>query len=223
MPYLTDWSDFNGTGARNETGQTLEEFLRAYNPKKYDCPSNTVDVLVFSSSEPYRTWGQPLKLLMVRRKNHPNIGYWALPGGFVELRENLEDAAVRELQEETGVTGVPLMQLSTWGQWDRDPRWRVISTTYLALLEGNVPVKAGDDAADAAFMDVDVEEEEAEVRLTLTAVEKGIVLRARLRHRIERNGIVTAHRFEILSSEGIAGDHSCLIADALWRLREATR
>jgi 8-oxo-dGTP diphosphatase len=69
-----------------------------------------------------------LRLLMIRRRNHPNIGMWALPGGFVELRENLEDAAKRELMEETGVENAPMIQLKTYGDYDRDPRWRVITT-----------------------------------------------------------------------------------------------
>ena len=67
----------------------------------------------------------------------------------MELKEDLYEGAARELQEETGVTGLPLQQLRTWGAYDRDPRWRVITTSFLALAEGDLPVRAGDDAADA--------------------------------------------------------------------------
>ncbi len=177
--FLDDVSRFAGTGQKNEQGQTLEEFLEAYNPKKYDCPSNTVDIAVFRRQGLHETKSRDhfvqltgpevrntesrnvsngLQLLMIRRRNHPNIGFWALPGGFVDLKENLEDAAARELQEETGVTGVCLKQHGTWGDYDRDPRWRVITTLYFTILDEDVPVRAGDDAADAGWFDVYFEE-----------------------------------------------------------------
>lgn len=156
MAFLEKLDRFYGTGECNRAGESLEAFLEKYNPKKYDCPSNTVDMAVVRCREKYRQWGQPLKVLMIKRGNHPSIGYWAVPGGFVELREDMDQAAARELEEETGVKGLPLQQLRTWGSYDRDPRWRVITTSYLALVEGELPVKAGDDAADALWMDVEL-------------------------------------------------------------------
>lgn len=156
MAFLEKLDRFYGTGECNRAGESLEAFLEKYNPKKYDCPSNTVDMVVVRCREKYRQWGQPLKVLMIKRGNHPSIGYWAVPGGFVELREDMDQAAARELEEETGVKGLPLQQLRTWGSYDRDPRWRVITTSYLALVEGELPVKAGDDAADALWMDVEL-------------------------------------------------------------------
>ena len=93
-----------------------------------------------------------LKVLLVRRSNHPSIGFWALPGGFAEMRENLEDTARRELEEETGVKELPLEQFAVYGDYDRDPRTRVITTAYLSLVnEQDITVRAGDDAADAAW------------------------------------------------------------------------
>jgi len=134
MRFFEDIERFRGTEPVNEQGQTLEEFLDDYDARKYDCPSNTVDMLVFKSEGAYTTWGQPLKLLMIRRRNHPSIGDFALPGGFVEIREDLETAAKRELQEETGVTDLPLIQLGAFGAPDRDPRWRIITTAYMTLI-----------------------------------------------------------------------------------------
>lgn len=154
MAFLEDLKGFYGTGEKNRAGQSLEEFLDRYDPKKYDCPSCTTDIVAVQCDEPLRSWGQPLKLLLVKRGNHPSIGWYATPGGFVELKEDLYEGAARELQEETGVTGLPLQQLRTWGAYDRDPRWRVITTSFLALAEGDLPVRAGDDAADALWMDV---------------------------------------------------------------------
>lgn len=158
-----DLQGFYGTGERNEAGQSLEEFLEAYDPKRYDCPANTTDIVVVRSEGPLIRKEQPLQVLMVKRRNHPSIGWWATPGGFVELREDLDAGAARELEEETGVKGLPLVQLRTWGDFRRDPRWRVITTSYLGLVEGDVPVQAGDDAAEALWMDASLERECDEV------------------------------------------------------------
>ena len=102
MSYLKDNDRFMGTGEKDANGLTLKEFLDSYDPRKYDSPCNTVDMLVFRSPEPYRRKEQPLKLLLIKRKNHPSIGFWATPGGFADVYENLEDSAKRELMEETG-------------------------------------------------------------------------------------------------------------------------
>lgn len=239
MAYLEKIDKFRGNGSRNAKGETLEDFLAVYNPKKYDCPSNTVDMIILRSEEPWRKAEQPLKLLMIRRKNHPSIGFWALPGGFVELREDLATAAARELEEETGVTGAPLIQLRTWGEPDRDPRWRVITTAYLALVEGEWKAEAGDDAADAAWFDVSLKEESADgnaagtgglkdgeevsrlYRLELSHPGKALTLSALVRRTVRRRGILTDDKYELLENHDIAIDHAQMIVDALLVLRRA--
>lgn len=100
-----------------------------YDISKYDRPSVTVDVLLFTIDS-----GQ-LKLLLVKRNEEPFLGLWALPGGFVKMSESIEAAAYRELKEETGVGDLYLEQLYTFGDPARDPRTRVITVTYLALSE----------------------------------------------------------------------------------------
>lgn len=92
-------------------------------------PAVTVDCVVFGFDD------ADLKLLLVRRKAAPFRGRWALPGGFVQLEESLEDAARRELAEETGLARPYLEQLFTFGEPGRDPRERVISVAYYALLK----------------------------------------------------------------------------------------
>ena len=96
------------------------------------------------------------KLLLVNRKYEPFKGKWCLPGGFVNLDEELDDAAARELAEETGLAGVRLEQIHTFGNVDRDPRGRVITVTFMGIVtEGQNKLKAGDDAAKVRWFDIE--------------------------------------------------------------------
>jgi 8-oxo-dGTP diphosphatase len=107
----------------------------------YPHPAVTVDVVVFTLRD-----GQ-LKLLLIKRAGEPYRGKWALPGGFVQLDEGLDAAAARELEEETGVSKVYLEQLYTFGRVDRDPRERVITVAYYALIPSDkLELRAATDA-----------------------------------------------------------------------------
>lgn len=108
----------------------------------YPRPALTVDCVIFG----YDT-GQPLKVLLIQRSLPPFEGQWALPGGFVDMAENLEAAALRELEEETGMTDVFIEQLYTFGDPSRDPRGRVVSVAYYALVNlSEHPLRASSDA-----------------------------------------------------------------------------
>jgi ADP-ribose pyrophosphatase YjhB (NUDIX family) len=115
----------------------------------YPRPSVTVDLVIFTIAE------DDLKVLLIRRGQEPFKGRWALPGGFVEIDESLERAAARELKEEVGVTNVYLEQLYTFGEPKRDPRGRVISVSYFALVDAERQrIVASSDAAEAQWRSV---------------------------------------------------------------------
>lgn len=117
--------------------------------KDYPRPSVTVDLVIFTIA------ANDLQVLLIRRDLEPFKGQWALPGGFVGIDESLEDAAARELQEEAGVKQVYLEQLFTFGAPPRDPRGRVISVAYFALVDSEQQqVVAGSDAAAAEWHSV---------------------------------------------------------------------
>ena len=124
-------------------------------PKKTYCyeyphPAVTTDMVVFTVRD------SQLKLLLIKRKLAPFRGKWALPGGFVALDEDIHECAERELAEETGVKGVYLEQLCTYGHPKRDPRERVITIAYFALIPSEkLQLHAATDAADVAWFAMD--------------------------------------------------------------------
>ena len=135
--------------------QTEAEYLAAYEPGDFPRPSVTVDLVIFTVLD------RDLKVLLIRRKEHPFKGALALPGGFLRVSdgpdqgEDLEAAAHRELAEETGLPlgSVWLNQLGTFGAPGRDPRMRVITVAWFALVRPDLAplVEAGSDAADAGW------------------------------------------------------------------------
>lgn len=138
---------------KNEEGLTEKEFLAKYRPGDYERPSVTVDTLIFAVDTEMED--EEPELLLIRRRNHPCIRQWAIPGGFVNMDESLEEAAARELEEETGLSGICLEQLYTWGDVKRDPRTRIISVSFMAAVPKNELIpEAGDDASEAVWFKV---------------------------------------------------------------------
>ncbi len=137
------------TGDKHDGMQTAEARAHHYDANKYERPSVTVDVVILSLRQ------RDLQVLLVKRRSWPYEGTWAIPGGFVNIDESLEAAAKRELQEETGVQDVYLEQLYTFGDPGRDPRARVITVVYFALIDSErLQVRAADDAVDVGWFSV---------------------------------------------------------------------
>lgn len=213
----------------NAAGLTEEEFLANYVPGDYERPSNTVDMLLFTIDDKQaedirKDEEKEIKVLLIKRKNHPDIHKWALPGGFVDIKENIEDAAYRELAEETNVTGVYMEQLYTFGDVGRDKRTRVVSIAHMALVpKENIKPIAGDDAEDVAWFSVakvQVTENAYQIIISNTDLKLKYVYQVDITYK--KNGVVSVPIPHIHASEGnqgIAFDHIEMINAGIDRLR----
>lgn len=127
-----------------------ELFLKNYDASKYQNPAVAADTALFALD------GSVVRILLIKRGGYPYKGCWALPGGFVNIDEDIKDSAARELFEETGIKDVYSEQAFVWGSADRDPRARVITVSYIALADySKLCAKAGDDAAEAKWFSID--------------------------------------------------------------------
>ncbi|MDR0841297.1 MAG: NUDIX hydrolase [Christensenellaceae bacterium] len=207
---------------RNAQGQTLQQFLDAYDPLAYPHPSVTADTAVFTLLKAERELC--LSVLLVRRANHPDIGRYALPGGFINMEEELHQAAARELQEETGVTGLTLRQTAAFGAPNRDLRTRVITVGFYAIAPlDTLKPRGGDDAAEASLFSVDVEKESlcaaAETYRVLLVGRQLINCRAQLRY-----DTLGAYAAALPKAQcGLASDHDHVLFTALVALNAQPR
>lgn len=139
-----------------QASEAERKVLNAYDPSKFPVWLLTVDMVVLAVAKDDITV-EPLTLL-IKRKNHPFKGQWALPGGFINTDENPTEAAIRELQEETGLVVEFAAQVGAFGAVGRDPRGPSVSVAYMTVVaqeNGEGPeVKAADDAAEARWFKV---------------------------------------------------------------------
>jgi 8-oxo-dGTP diphosphatase len=139
----------------------------------YPRPSVTVDIVFF------RRLSSGVEVLLIKRNKEPFEGCWALPGGFVDENESLEAAALRELNEETGIAGMELEQVAAFGDPGRDPRGHTISIAFgTVATDPNVNPVAADDAADARWFSIE--------ELPALAFDHDKILSIALRHFRER-------------------------------------
>ena len=203
---------------RDKKGLTEAEFLAAYDPSKWERPSVTVDMFCYCREN--------RSLLMVKRGGHPFIGKWALPGGFLEPDETAEQAVRRELAEETGVNADAIIQLRAFSDPHRDPRTRIVTVAYIAVLDRLPDARAGDDAADAKWfaLERNVTERTDDGR---NVTERGMItLRGEETLEISFETVTQKGRLtydpvmKVKQSERIAGDHGTIIAYAAARLQQ---
>jgi len=197
-----------------------EEFLKDYDSSKFEKLSMTTDILLLSVSDEkqdnYRkTDNKKMSLLLVKRNNYPFKNKWCLPGGFLNpLRETLEECAKRVLLEETSLKNIYLEQLFTFDDLNRDPRMRVVSTSFIALIDKNkLGYKVNENAC---WFDIDINETDNVVDVTL---DNGIeTLTFKIKKELKHK---TTERFEysILENSNIAFDHSKVILSGIERLK----
>ena len=140
---------------RDANGLTEEEFLAKYDSSIYPKPSLTADVVIFRMHDDDRL----PEVLLIRRKGHPFMGHLALPGGFAEKGETIETSAARELEEETGVTGLRIKLVGVYSKPGRDPRGWTVSAAFTATVkDGEIRPVAGDDAKEVCWVQVQMKD-----------------------------------------------------------------
>lgn len=201
--------------------KTEEEFLRDYDPKAFEQLSMTADILLVSVSDQeqtnYRkTSKKMMSILLVKRDDFPYKGKWCLPGGFLNPKtETLEDCAKNVLKRETNLSNIYLEQLYTYDAIDRDPRTRVVSTAYIALVDKNKLTDMMN--PNACWFDIVLlEEKNNVVDITL---DNGVdTLYLSIKKEL-REKTTDRYRFVAMKNDDLAFDHALVILAGIERIR----
>lgn len=200
---------------------TEEEFLKNYDSSIYDKLSMTTDILILSvsskDSNNYRkTDKKMMSILLVKRDDYPYKDKWCLPGGFLNPKnETLEECTKRVLKRETNLEDIYLEQLYTFDRIDRDPRMRVISTAYVALIDKN---ELKQDVKNASWFDITLmEEKDGVVFLVLDNGEETISLQV---NKVLRNKITDRYDYISNNNNMIAFDHDVVIVSGIEKIKE---
>ena len=196
-----------------------EEFLRDYDPSQFDRLALTADVLIFSvSSEEtgnYRKLSEKkFSVLLVKRNTYPFKDKWCLPGGFLKVDETIDEAAKRILETETNLKNIYMEQLYTFGDVNRDPRMRIVSTAYIALVDKN---RLNDHLPkNASWFTMHILEDDHEIQVMFdNGIENfSIVVGKRLKS-------PTSDRYEyfVKKDDHLAFDHAKVIVSGISRLK----
>ena len=196
-----------------------EEFLKHYDSSKFEKLSMTTDILIFSiSNNPtnnYRKLNEKLfSALLVKRDDYPFKDKWCLPGGFVKIDEDLEDAPKRILANETNIHDIYLEQLYTFGSVNRDPRMRIVSTSYMALIDKNrLSDKLNNNAS---WFNIRVVEDDKIISVYL---ENGIEeIKFKIK-KILKEKTTDRYKFEVVENDKLAFDHPLVIVSGIERLK----
>lgn len=221
----------------DKNGLTEAEFLKEYDDKEYEKPSVTNDILIFTvdDKEEKNSRKVPKKgmqVLLIKRKEHPFIEKWAVPGGFVRMNESLKEGAVRELVEETGVKDIYVEQLYTYGDLQRDPRTRVISVANMALVpKKTIRPKAGDDAKEVAWFWVEKKYLKSETTelyiekhyiLSLVSEDENVKMCYEVKEKMTKDickSTEVSYKLLSCSNDSLAFDHYKMISYGVDRIR----
>ena len=197
-----------------------EEFLKDYDSSMFEKLSMTTDILIMSvsteESENYRKLEEKkFSILLVKRDDYPYKDKWCLPGGFIKMDETLEESANRVLEAETNLKNIYIEQLYTFSDVDRDPRMRIISTAYMALIDKN---KIKDDLKEnSCWFNVSlVEETEKKYKVVLENGEEEIsfTLNKKLKEQT-----TDRYEFSVAKNDKLAFDHPIVIVSGIERLK----
>ncbi len=196
-----------------------EEFLKAYDSNRYEKLSMTADILIFSVSngekESYRKLNEKyFSVLLVKRDDYPFKDKWCLPGGFIKIDENLDDAPKRILENETKLKDLYLEQLYTFGEVNRDPRMRIVSTSYMALIDKTK--LNGKLASNASWFNINYTENKNNIFIKLDNGEEIIDLKIK---KILYEKTTDRYKYIEEGNNNIAFDHSIVIASGISRLK----
>lgn len=197
-----------------------KEFLEHYNPDDFEKLSITTDILILSvsseESNNYRkTDKKKMSILLVKRNNYPFKDKWCLPGGFVNIDEDLDDAPKRILKRETNLDNIYLEQLYTFGSVNRDPRMRIVSTSYMALIDKN---RLNENINEkSSWFDINLYEEKNNiVDIILTNGYETIKFKIK---KVLREKTTDRYSFQIIDNQSLAFDHPLVILSGLERLK----
>lgn len=196
-----------------------EEFLKDYDSSKFEKLSMTTDILIFSvSNTPQNNYrkltNKEISVLLVKRKDYPFKDKWCLPGGFVQIDENLEDAPSRILKRETNLENIYLEQLYTFGDINRDPRMRIVSTSYMALIDKS---RLNTELIDnASWFRMNILEDGKEIQVTLDndLEQFSFIVKKELREKT-----TDRYDFKVKSNSSLAFDHAKVIVLGIKRLQ----
>ena len=196
-----------------------EEFLKDYNPNDYSLLSLTTDILIFSVSDELQSNYRKLNnkkfsVLLVKRDTYPFKDKWCLPGGFVGINEDLEDAAKRILKQEANIDNIYLEQLYTYGDPKRDPRMRIISTSYMALIDKNKLSNKLN--SNASWFNIELDETEKEINIRLDNEQE--VIKFKIKKTLKEK-TTDRYKFDVLENDKLAFDHPLVITSGIYRLK----
>lgn len=196
-----------------------EEFLKHYDSTNFEKLSMTTDIIIFSVSDSvtdnYRKLNEKhFSVLLVKRKDYPFKDKWCLPGGFVGIDETLDDAAKRILASETNLHNIYIEQLYTFGSVNRDPRMRIVSTAYMALIDKNMLNEKIPE--NASWFNMRILEDDKNIHITFDneTEEFGVVIKKTL-----KDLTTDRYSYEAIKNNNLAFDHAIVIASGISRLK----